>query len=238
MNKALLFAVPGVALGLLFGFLYNIPVAAMIYDYTELEPEYSIAPEAIVASAVLGLVMPVVANIAPISRALSHTLRDSLDVYHAVSSLSGLCMRRFDSHLIVRVIVLRQVVSDVTVRVVRLAELGLDLWQTALAVSGVLLPSLLTANNPHLTLLPFACPCKIMLIVVGFLTFYVIPYAFIFRLLPLALGILNAILLGMLLGLCIISQVLQPYVQRIILWVLTRWTHPQLFTLVRLPRSP
>ena len=35
---------------------------------------------------VLGLAMPVVANILPIQRALGRTLRDSLDVYHHVAS--------------------------------------------------------------------------------------------------------------------------------------------------------
>jgi hypothetical protein len=40
---------------------------------------------------------------------LSSTLRDSLDIYH-------------------------HVVNEVTVQVQRLADLGLDLWQTALSV--------------------------------------------------------------------------------------------------------
>lgn len=73
--------------------------------------------------------MPVAANVLPISRALATTLRDSLDIYH-------------------------KVVSDVTVRVLRLSALGLDLWQTALAL---------------------------LLVLFGFVTYYVIPYAFTFQ---------------------------------------------------------
>lgn len=35
---------------------------------------------------------------------------------------------------------------------------------------------------------------------------------------PLFLSILNAILLGMLLGLCIIAQMVQPYLEKAFLW--------------------
>ncbi len=110
--------------------------------------------------------MPIIANILPISRALSRTLRDSLDVYH-------------------------HVISDTVVRVMKLEKLGLDVWQSTIAL---------------------------LMVVVGAVTFYVIPYSFIFQNIPMFLGVLNAILLGMLLGLCIIAQLLQPYVERVVLW--------------------
>jgi len=39
----------------------------------------------IVLAFLIGLVMPVVSNILPIKRALSRTLKDSLDLYHRVN---------------------------------------------------------------------------------------------------------------------------------------------------------
>ena len=48
--------------------------------------------------------MPAVANIVPIRRALSSTLRDAIDLYH-------------------------QTFTDVTVVITRLEKLGLQLWQ-------------------------------------------------------------------------------------------------------------
>ena len=98
------------------------------------------------------------------------------------------------------------VVSEVTVRIIKLADLGLDLWQTALAV---------------------------LMVVIGFVTFYVVPYAFIFVNYPLFLGILNGILLGMLLGLCIIAQAIQPVIERGVLRLMLACCHRQLHTIVK-----
>jgi hypothetical protein len=79
-------------------FLVNIPIALTIADFAYLPPDFLFGSTAIVLALTIGLVMPVVANIVPISRALSRTLRDSLDVYH-------------------------QTVSDVTVKVMRVRAL-------------------------------------------------------------------------------------------------------------------
>ena len=181
VTKALLFALPGIALGLLIAFLVNIPVDGLISDYAAIPHSAAFYQSPLLLSIAVGLIMPLVANIVPISRALSRTLRDSLDVYH-------------------------HVVSEVTVRIIKLADLGLDLWQTALAV---------------------------LMVVIGFVTFYVVPYAFIFVNYPLFLGILNGILLGMLLGLCIIAQAIQPMLERAVLRVMLSCCHRQLHTIVK-----
>ena len=181
VTKALLFAIPGIALGLMIAFLVNIPVDGFISDYAAIPHSSAFYQSPLLLSIAVGLIMPLVANIVPISRALSRTLRDSLDVYH-------------------------HVVSEVTVRIIKLADLGLDLWQTALAV---------------------------LMVVIGFVTFYVVPYSFIFVNYPLFLGILNGILLGMLLGLCIIAQAVQPIIERGVLRVMLSCCHRQLHTIVK-----
>ena len=181
VTKALLFAVPGIILGLLIAFLVNLPVDGLISDYAAIPHSSAFYQSPLLLSIAVGLIMPLVANIVPISRALSRTLRDSLDVYH-------------------------HVVSEVTVRIIKLADLGLDLWQTALAV---------------------------LMVVIGFVTFYVVPYSFIFVNYPLFLGILNGILLGMLLGLCIIAQAIQPMIERAVLRLMLSVWHRRLHTIVK-----
>ncbi len=54
------------------------------------------------------------------------------------------------------------------------------------------------------------------MVVVGFVVFYVIPYSFAFRNFALFLGILNAILLGMLFGLAILASLVQPYLEQLL----------------------
>lgn len=115
LTKSLLFAVPGVCVGLFISFLLNIPVATIIGNFSSMPAHYDFFPSAVIIALLIGLIMPFIANIVPISRALSHTLRDSLDVYH-------------------------HVINDVIVKVIKLAEYGLDIWYISI-VSYCILPS-------------------------------------------------------------------------------------------------
>ncbi len=86
-----------------------------------------------------------------------------------------------------------QVQSEVTVRVIKLEKLGLSPWQTAAAL---------------------------LMIIMGFIVYYVIPYSFTFQNLTLFFGILTMILLGMLFGLSLIGQTLQPFLERLGVWLI------------------
>lgn len=180
-TKSLSFSIAGIATGLLFAFLINIPVAKIIADFAILPLDVTFTPLAVLLPFTLGLVMPIVANIIPVQRALSRTLRDSLDVYHMV-------------------------ISDVYVRVKRLQDLGVDLWITCISL---------------------------LMIVVGFVTYYLIPYAFQFRDFALFLAILNAILLGMLVGLCILALGVQPYLEKAVLWCFLWGKQRRLWNIIR-----
>lgn len=169
ITKSMTFAIPGICIGLLFAFFYTIPINQYIADYATIYVPTRLEGSPVATAFALGILMPLISNIVPISRALSGTLRDSLDVYH-------------------------HVVNEMTVRMIRLSEIGLDMWQTVLAV---------------------------LLIVVGILTFYVVPMGFVFQDLQLVFGILNSILCGMLFGLCIVAQILQPLIESLILRVIT-----------------
>ena len=67
---------------------------------------------------VSGLFMPAIANVVPIRRAMSSTLRDAIDLYH-------------------------QTFTDVTVVITRLEKLGLSLWQVSYVSAHVGLTFLL-----------------------------------------------------------------------------------------------
>jgi len=109
LTKSFFFSLPGSSLGLFCAFLANIPLALYLADFAIVSPVFTFLPFPLLLSLSLGFTLPLVANLVPISRALGKTLRDSLDVYHVV-------------------------LSEVSVRMIKLENLGIDLWQSALAV--------------------------------------------------------------------------------------------------------
>ena len=141
-------------IGSALAFLVTIIVKSVMSGFTGFVPDFT--PDTkFIPSVCLGIIVPVVASVVPIRRALRSSLRDSLDLYHSSS-------------------------QNTNVIVTRLEELGLAGWQTSIAL---------------------------LMIVTGFMVYYVVPLAFLFNSLPLFFGVLNLILMGMLIGLCLISQV-------------------------------
>ncbi len=161
--------------------------------------------------------MPAVANVIPIRRALSSTLREAIDLYH-------------------------QTFSDVTVVVTRLEKIGLSLPQVRACPAALARVYSRTHTLPHSHF--FSCErhvgivdttvcrvcfrvdttvCRVcfraqfsiafLLIVMGFTTYFLVPLAFVTGNFVIFLSILSSILLGMLLGLTLISQALQVTVE-------------------------
>uniref|UniRef100_A0A0G4HS92 ABC3 transporter permease C-terminal domain-containing protein n=1 Tax=Chromera velia CCMP2878 TaxID=1169474 RepID=A0A0G4HS92_9ALVE len=85
--QALLFAIPGLILGLLCAWLVSLFVTYFLASFAATEFSYELHRSAAVLGLGLGLFMPIAANIVPISRALSKTLRDALDIYHVLMGL-------------------------------------------------------------------------------------------------------------------------------------------------------
>ncbi len=79
--QGLFYAIPGLGIGLLFSEIGNIFVANAIFTYSKEAGSFDLHYSAVLIGVSLGLFMPLVSNILPISRALSKTLRDSLNVY-------------------------------------------------------------------------------------------------------------------------------------------------------------
>ncbi|KAF2072454.1 hypothetical protein CYY_006230 [Polysphondylium violaceum] len=113
LSQALYFSIPGIIFGLFFGWCVYSVVAYFVYCKFVLLPiDLTFYSTSIISGLFMGLLMPIVANIAPIQRALSRTLRDALDVYH-------------------------QVKNETIVKIMKLEEIGLDVLQTLLAVMAV-----------------------------------------------------------------------------------------------------
>lgn len=114
--------------------------------------------------------MPVVGLVLPIRRALSRTLRDSLDMYH-------------------------NVVHDSVVTVRRLSDLGFDFGESFIAL---------------------------LLVVIGVIVYYMVPLSFIFNELGMFFNIMTTILLGMVVGQTMVTQVFEHYLERgfvyLIMW--------------------
>jgi ABC-type antimicrobial peptide transport system permease subunit len=177
---AMFFTLPGIGLGLLAAWLVWVPISLILQILTKAPSDYVLDYSAIVLGVIVGFVMPIVANIGPIRRALSRTLRDSLDVYHNVQ-------------------------SETTVKMVKLKGMGLSLTQLIVSV---------------------------IMIVMGFLVYYLIPYAFTYNNFALFLGVLQVILLCMVLGMCLVAATTQPLIERGVLWLIVWGSDAKLLDLM------
>ncbi|KAH3764102.1 permease family protein [Pelomyxa schiedti] len=142
--------------------------AAFLASFAVMPIDLSFSTQAILLASLLGLLLPIFANIFPIKRALSRTLRDALDIYHMVQ-------------------------SEITVKIVKLEEVGLQPWLFFLSL---------------------------IIVCFGFVTYYLIPYAFTFSNYTMFFTILVGILLGFLFGMSMISQVIQPWLERLLVLLL------------------
>lgn len=84
--QSLIFSIPGILIGVLLGWVIYLPIGSYIASFSSYGLDPSLNGVAIALAVVLGFVMPIVANVMPIKRALSNTLRDALDIYHQVTS--------------------------------------------------------------------------------------------------------------------------------------------------------
>lgn len=108
------YSIPAILVGLILAYLLSLPVSYLIGSFSATSPNYTLSEIAIILGVVLGILLPLISNIVPISRALSKTLRDSLDIYH-------------------------QVTSETTVQMIKLENIGLSLWQVILSITMVII---------------------------------------------------------------------------------------------------
>ena len=167
--QGVFYSIPGIIIGLIVAQILSLPITYAMSFYSSVHLPYHLNFGTLLLCFTLGLVIPILSNIFPIKRALSNTLRDSLDVYHHSS-------------------------QEVNVKIEKLQSVfGLSLDQMVISI---------------------------LMIVIGFIIYYVIPLTFIFLNISLFLTILNGILIAMLLGFTIVTTIFQPILERQILKLL------------------
>ena len=82
ISEGLLFGILGLSIGILFAYLLNTLVGYLFFISSEIISSYDLDGSALALGISLGLLIPLISNYLPIRRALSKTLRDSLDMYH------------------------------------------------------------------------------------------------------------------------------------------------------------
>lgn len=180
-TEVLAFTIPGVTCGVLLLLAANAVLEKVLSDFT-LTPYdgWRIPVATTVVAVVIGFVLPIVSNWTPVSESFNASLRDALDVN-------------------------RQAWSETKVTMIKLAELGLEMWQTLLGA---------------------------FLVVSGFVIYYLVPLSFIFGRIELFFTIMNLILLTMLFGLCMLGYTLQHYTLTFWLWCMLWGKEKRLRTLI------
>jgi len=84
--QSFIFSIPGILFGLLISSFLNVIVVYIIYQYSYARISYLITQNPAILGTCLGIFIPVFSNILPIQKALSKTIRDSLDIYHHQAS--------------------------------------------------------------------------------------------------------------------------------------------------------
>lgn len=169
--QALFYALPGIIIGILMAFLAFLPLADLLASFGSLPADYSIDQYALLISILLGLFLPILANIMPIQRVLSRTLRDALDLFSTGESTEVSFIR----------------LNSSTIRF----------------------------SGPQTS-------ASILMTIIGFVVYYVVPYSFMTLQTSLFLGIMNWILLGMVFGCIVLSTTIQPHLERAVVF-LTMW---------------
>jgi ABC-type antimicrobial peptide transport system permease subunit len=82
LQESLIFSLPGLGFGFLFSYLTNSVVGMSIFDSTQLIDTYDYKSTNLTLGFLLGIFIPIISNIFPLRRALSQSLRDSLDRFH------------------------------------------------------------------------------------------------------------------------------------------------------------
>jgi len=96
LTQGLIYALPAMCFGFIFSLLVNNMVYFLVFDFTSESSTYALHYTAIIIGFLLGILMPLISNIFPIFRALSKTLRDSLDLYHRVINLMAIRVMKLE----------------------------------------------------------------------------------------------------------------------------------------------
>lgn len=100
--------------GILFAYLTNSIIAYLFFTLSQEISSYNLHYSAIILAICLGFFIPIISNYLPIRRALSKTLRDSLDLYH-------------------------RNVNNMNVTILKLEKMGISISQTVISMTLIIM---------------------------------------------------------------------------------------------------
>ena len=97
LQKALLFAIPGILASILCSFLFNLPLAYLVSVNVGNDIASQLNTSSIILGSCIGLVLPLFGIIIPTRKALGTTLRDALDLYHSTVEETKITVEKLKS---------------------------------------------------------------------------------------------------------------------------------------------
>ena len=80
--QSMLFAIPATIGGMCVAAIMNAGIRAFLFYFSQNTLYYGLSPNSIFVGLLIGLIMPILANVLPIRQALGNNLRSSLDLNH------------------------------------------------------------------------------------------------------------------------------------------------------------
>lgn len=97
-TSALNFATPGLLAGLAIAAAFNAFCRFGVYWMIKIYSSYGLTSSSLIVGVLLGIVLPLLANIVPIQKALGKNLRQSLDINHMTSSEVMISIKRLSTY--------------------------------------------------------------------------------------------------------------------------------------------
>lgn len=163
--QGLIFALPGIGLGLLSSYIVNNYIAFLFNWYAAIVMPYYLNSSTIAWGIGIGLSITLISSYFPIKKALDANLKETLTIFN-------------------------KKIGDIVVQMIKLENYGIS---------------------------PSAFLSSIVLITIGFATYYIAPLSFLLMNPSIFVFIMTMILIIMLLGLIIIIQLFIPSLQKVIL---------------------
>lgn len=166
--QGLIFAIPGIGLGLITSYIVNNYIAFLFNWYAGVVIPYYLNSTTIIWGIVIGLSITLISSYFPIKKALDANLKETLTIFN-------------------------KKIGDIVVQMIKLEHLGIS---------------------------PSAFLSSIVLITIGFATYYIAPLSFLLMNPSIFIFIMTMIMITMLLGLIIIIQLFIPSLQKVILEII------------------
>lgn len=95
--QALIIGLPALIFGLAFGQALNAALRRGFYEFSLVYSDYYLTKEAFYLGTTVGFIVPFIANVFPLRKALASNLRASLDIQHRHAGELQIIMKKFEN---------------------------------------------------------------------------------------------------------------------------------------------